>query len=72
MNKKVNKEILDAMRRNPHNWRGVFYVNRKDPRLIVPKMNPSMGWTLNFGSPLAYVFIILVVLIAIGTTFLSN
>lgn len=24
-----------------------LYHDRDDPRLIVPKSNPSMGWTLN-------------------------
>jgi len=24
-----------------------FYNNPRDPRLIVPKMNPMMGWTVN-------------------------
>ncbi|MCK4922213.1 MAG: hypothetical protein KAS71_14270 [Bacteroidales bacterium] len=46
---KVEKEIIDSMSKNPDNWEGVFYVNRKDPRIIVPKINPSFGWTLNLG-----------------------
>ncbi len=32
-------------------WRGPFYVNKNDPRIVVPKLNPSMGFTLNFGNP---------------------
>lgn len=49
MKKKLEKEIIDAMSKNPDNWKGIFYVNNKDPRIIVPKKNPSFGWTLNFG-----------------------
>lgn len=66
MKTKLSKEILDKMSKNPDNWKGVFYFNRKDPRLLVPKLNPAMGWTLNFASPYAYVTIVCVVLIAIG------
>jgi uncharacterized membrane protein len=54
MIKKPDFEILDAMTRDPGNWRGPFYANRKDPRMLVPKLYPSLGWTLNFGSPFAY------------------
>ena len=34
----IEKELLDRMHKDPGNWRGVFYFNRKDPRLIVPKI----------------------------------
>jgi uncharacterized membrane protein len=51
---KYEKEFLDAMSRDPGNWKGPFYFNRRDPRLLVPKLYSSMGWTLNFSSPLAY------------------
>ena len=40
-------------------------MNRNDNRLIVPKRIPAMGWTLNFSNPLAYVFIIAIILIPI-------
>jgi len=49
MKKKVEKEIIDSNSKNPNNWKGIFYVNSKDPRIIVPKINSSFGWTLNFG-----------------------
>ena len=35
-------------------WRGFFYVNRSDPRLIVPK-RWGIGWTFNFARPVAWV-----------------
>ncbi len=31
--------------RNKYSWG--FYNDPHDPRLIVPKMNPMMGWTVN-------------------------
>lgn len=47
--------------KNPKNYRGIFYFNKKDSRIIVPKWQSSRGWTINFGNPLAYVFIILLI-----------
>ncbi len=69
MKNRIEKELLDRMHKDPSNWRGTFYVNRKDPRLIVPKIN-SLGMTLNFASPYSYVFIILVVAIIIASQYL--
>jgi uncharacterized membrane protein len=55
MKLKKDNQYLDTMSRNPAFWKGPFYFNRKDPRLMVPKLHPSMGWTLNFANPGAYV-----------------
>jgi uncharacterized membrane protein len=54
MKTQPDKQMLDAMSKNPDNWKGVLYFNPKDPRLIVPKYFSSMGWTLNFGNPYTY------------------
>lgn len=54
---------------NPNNWRGIFYVNRKDKRLLVPKQVPSMGWTLNFGNPWTYVLIVVFLGVLIAYSF---
>jgi uncharacterized membrane protein len=33
-------------------WKwGVFYYNPYDPRIMVPKRMPLMGWTFNFAQP---------------------
>ncbi len=45
MKSKLEKAILDTMSKNPNNWKGVFYFNPKDPRLLVRKINPRMGWS---------------------------
>jgi len=58
MKSKPDKQFLDTMSRDPGNWKGPFYFNRKDPRLMVPKLHPSLGWTLNFSSPYAYLTIL--------------
>lgn len=71
MKTKLEKEILDTMSKNPGNWKGIFYFNRKDPRLIVPKLNPSMGWTFNFSSPYTYLFLIALVIIIVASQFLK-
>lgn len=52
---------------DPGNWKfGVFYFNRQDKRILVPKRIELLGWTINFANPvsiLSFVFIILVVLV---------
>jgi uncharacterized membrane protein len=43
---------------NPEHLKwGIFYFNPDDPRMVVPKRIPSMGWTLNFGRPGAIIFL---------------
>jgi uncharacterized membrane protein len=62
MKTKLEKELLDAMSKNPDNWKaGVIYFNKKDPRIIVPKLNQYLGWTINFASPYAYALIIAII-----------
>lgn len=58
------------MSNDPDNWKGIFYVNRRDPRLVVPKLNPSMGWTLNFANPWAWAAATAILLIIALTLFL--
>ncbi|HEY3370392.1 MAG TPA: DUF5808 domain-containing protein [Prolixibacteraceae bacterium] len=69
MKTRLNKEIQDTMNKNPGNWKGIFYFNPKDPRLMVPKLNPSMGWTLNFASPYSYLFLIALILIIVASQY---
>ena len=47
-----------------YKW-GLFYANREDSRIFVPKSNPWMGWTLNFANPYAYIVIAAIVLLMI-------
>lgn len=67
MKSKLEKAILDSMSKNPNNWKGVFYFNPKDPRLLVRKINPRMGWSFNFASPYSYITLICIVLITIAS-----
>ncbi|MCB2207268.1 MAG: hypothetical protein KQH67_03125 [Bacteroidetes bacterium] len=57
---------MDPMRKNPDNWKWIFYINRRDPRLIVPKLNPTMGWTINLGNTWAVTGLILITAIVVG------
>jgi len=55
-----NRERQDAEERtglihrdDDKNWRGgLFYINREDHALLVPRRF-GLGWTLNFGNPRA-------------------
>jgi uncharacterized membrane protein len=42
-------ESEDREWRDPNNWKGGRYTAPDDPRVIVPKRNPMLGWTVNFG-----------------------
>ncbi|WP_201300986.1 DUF5808 domain-containing protein [Sunxiuqinia indica] len=69
MKTKYEPNKLDSMSKNPNNWRGPFYFNRKDPRLLVPKLYPAFGKTLNFASPYSYVFLIALILVIVLAQF---
>jgi uncharacterized membrane protein len=45
-----------------YKW-GIFYFNPDDENLIAPKANSLFGWTLNFAKPLAYIFMLILLLI---------
>lgn len=70
MKSKPGKEFLDSMAKNPANWRGIFYSNRNDPRLIVPKLSPSLGWTFNFGNIYSYITFLGILLLVIAFSYL--
>ena len=65
--KKLEQEILNTMSKNPSNWKGIFYYNPHDPRIFVPKLQPMMGWTLNFASKYSYILMIAIFIIALGS-----
>jgi uncharacterized membrane protein len=69
MKSKLDKEILDSMSKNLTYWKGPFYFNRKDPRLMVPKLYPLLGWTFNFASPYVYITLTGIFLVIIATRY---
>ena len=71
MKKRSDNEFLDNMSKDPGNWKGMIYYNRKDPRLMVPKLFPALGWTFNFANPYAYIALAAIIVIIIaGVLFL--
>lgn len=55
----ITKEWRDQVPNESEHWHGwVFYFNRDDKRLFLPKRS-GLGWTLNFGQPLSIVISIL-------------
>jgi uncharacterized membrane protein len=61
-----NQQELDNMRRDPRNYKwGIFYFNRRDPRFILPKREPSLGFTVNFAHPLAYLVLLSILIFAV-------
>jgi len=65
MAKPFKPDDLDDMRNNPENYKwGVFYYNPLDSRIILPKRNKILGWTLNFASPYAYLILFGIILVA--------
>jgi uncharacterized membrane protein len=47
---------------------GIFYFNADDENLIVLKSNSKFGYTLNFAKPLAYIFLLILLLVVILIT----
>ena len=47
---------------------GIIYFDKQDRRVIVPKINRGLGWTINFARPQAY----LVILILVAAIILST
>ena len=62
-----DKQRNDSNFNESDNWIGVFYFNRKDTRLIVPKRIAGFGWTLNLAN--SYTYILLIAVIAIIVSF---
>jgi uncharacterized membrane protein len=56
---KPNKETFEKWSKDPNNWVwGMFYYNKEDQRLILPKRIAWMGLTINFANYKSVLFII--------------
>lgn len=42
---------------------GIFYFNKEDKRVIVPKVNKFLGWTVNYARPGTYLIILILILV---------
>lgn len=50
---------IDNDIKNPKNYiAGIFYCNKNDKRIIVPKQDRYRGWTINFGNRFTYIILV--------------
>ena len=61
----MTREDLDRLWADPGNW-GIVYRCAQDPRAIVPRRRRWMGWTINFAHPLAWLYFLISMAIAVG------
>jgi uncharacterized membrane protein len=60
--KKPNKETEDNWHKDPNNWIwGIFYFNKKDNRIFVPKKIEWMGITINFANPKSIIALVIII-----------
>ena len=65
--KKPNKETLKSWNQNPNNWKwGLFYYNKLDTRLLPPKKNPHLGYTINFANRKSILLFVLLISIPLA------
>lgn len=63
----------DNWHRDPNNWKlGMFYYNREDKRILVPKKIKWMGWTVNFANPKSVLLFVGILISAILITYFSS
>lgn len=59
----VNVFSFNYMENRNYKW-GIFYFDKSDPRIIVPKQNQMMGFTVNFARPEAYLILVIIFFVA--------
>ena len=63
-------EHQNNMHNNPGNWKwGIFYYNKNDERIFVPKKNPNFGLTVNFANRYSILFFLLPIVLIIVSIF---
>jgi uncharacterized membrane protein len=55
--------------KNQDNWAGPAYCrcyfSKKDRRLWVPKSNPNLGWTVNFGHQYGFLTLMVILMVPV-------
>jgi uncharacterized membrane protein len=70
---KPSKETLEKWHKDPDNWRcGIFYYNKQDKRLLPPKRQEWMGWTVNFANTKSVLFFVGMMAFLIFVTLFFN
>ncbi len=62
----MTPEQFDRLWQDPAHWNAWGYNCAKDPRIIVPKPNPSFGWTVNFAHAKARWLVVFTVICLFG------
>ena len=57
---------VDELWKDPRNWTSRGYHCEEDPRLVVSKRNPAMGWTFNWAHPSASRWFAAILAFALG------
>ncbi len=70
-NDKPISQDPELMRKDPLKWYGPFYFNRKDPGIMVPKMNPALGGTFNMANPVAILILVAIIATIVTTAIIS-
>ncbi len=61
------------MNNNPEKYKwGLFYFDPKDLRIFVPKGHVLRGWTLNFGNPISYFVISVIVAVLVIINYIAK
>jgi uncharacterized membrane protein len=71
MIKSLKKQNPELMSNDVAKWYGPFYFNKNDLRIIVPKMDPSLGGSFNLASPYAILILLVIVAIIFATAIFS-
>lgn len=62
----------DRMIDDPMNYKaGIFYFNRRDGRIMVPKRTRMMGWTMNFANLYTYLLILGIIAVVLIVSMLG-
>lgn len=57
---------MEELDKDPSNWiLGIFYFNKKDKRIFLPKRLPLLGWTINFANPFSIMTFVAIILLMI-------
>jgi hypothetical protein len=62
----MNNDELKKLWEDPKNWTMWSYNCADDPRVIVPKRNPAMGWTINAAHKKALPVFILTLIVTLA------
>lgn len=61
----MSNNNLNYFEEDSNNWKlGIFYYCKADPRIILPKRIPMLGWTVNFARWQSWAFIVAIIFFA--------